>query len=262
MRRCWCWSGDFWRCDRRATYRSLRLRPRRWWPRAPRRIGRAWQRAPAVAVRMRIFWELAQEFGRQSASQHLAAALRRRRDDAGARRRLPGHGVSGARGGTEPAERSRHAAAMPRILTSDQWADYLIFRLYPQQRVFFDGRSDFFGAAIGSDYRKLLAGENSVARTAGPLPIRSGAIAARLGAEHGARARTGMAPGVSGFGGRTLRARPETVRVRTALRWRGSISATAFRRSVAMTPAFRDRIALGRGRAVWRIFGAAGCRTG
>ena len=50
-------------------------------------------------------------------------------------------------------------AAMPRVLTSDQWADYLIFRLYPQQRVFFDGRSDFFGAAIGSDYRKLLAGE-------------------------------------------------------------------------------------------------------
>ena len=50
-------------------------------------------------------------------------------------------------------------AAMPRVLTSDQWADYLIYRLYPQQRVFFDGRSDFFGPAIGSDYRKLLAGE-------------------------------------------------------------------------------------------------------
>ena len=49
---------------------------------------------------------------------------------------------------------------MPRILTSDQWADYLIFRLYPQQRVFFDGRSDFFGPAIGSDYRKLLSGES------------------------------------------------------------------------------------------------------
>ena len=53
------------------------------------------------------------------------------------------------------------AALPPRILTSDQWADYLIFRLYPQQRVFFDGRSDFFGAAIGSDYRKLLGCEKS-----------------------------------------------------------------------------------------------------
>jgi hypothetical protein len=50
---------------------------------------------------------------------------------------------------------------MPRILTSDQWADYLIYRLYPRQRVFFDGRSDFYGPAIGSDYVVLLsAGRN------------------------------------------------------------------------------------------------------
>jgi hypothetical protein len=48
------------------------------------------------------------------------------------------------------------AGAMPRILTSDQWADYLIFHLYPDQRVFFDGRSDFYGAGIGSDYVRLL----------------------------------------------------------------------------------------------------------
>jgi hypothetical protein len=46
--------------------------------------------------------------------------------------------------------------AMPRILTSDQWADYLIFQLYPRQRVFFDGRSDFFGPALGADYRELM----------------------------------------------------------------------------------------------------------
>jgi hypothetical protein len=52
-------------------------------------------------------------------------------------------------------------AAMPRILTSDQWADYLIYRLYPRQRVFFDGRSDFFGPVIGSDYRQLLAAGSS-----------------------------------------------------------------------------------------------------
>jgi len=43
-----------------------------------------------------------------------------------------------------------------RILTSDQWADYLIFRFYPRQRVFFDGRSDFYGPALGSDYQVLL----------------------------------------------------------------------------------------------------------
>ncbi|MCU1238965.1 MAG: hypothetical protein JWP63_6932 [Candidatus Solibacter sp.] len=48
----------------------------------------------------------------------------------------------------------------PRVLTSDQWADYLIFRLYPRQRVFFDGRSDFFGPGVGGDYRKLFAAED------------------------------------------------------------------------------------------------------
>ncbi|MBV9304258.1 MAG: hypothetical protein JOY62_00825 [Acidobacteriaceae bacterium] len=31
------------------------------------------------------------------------------------------------------------------IFTSDQWGDYLIYRLYPSRRVFVDGRSDFYG---------------------------------------------------------------------------------------------------------------------
>jgi len=44
-----------------------------------------------------------------------------------------------------------------RILTSDQWADYLIYRLYPRIHVFFDGRSDFYGPAIGGDYQVLLS---------------------------------------------------------------------------------------------------------
>ena len=51
------------------------------------------------------------------------------------------------------------AGASPRVLTSDQWADYLIFRLYPKQRVFFDGRSDFFGPQIGADYRTMFGAE-------------------------------------------------------------------------------------------------------
>ena len=34
-----------------------------------------------------------------------------------------------------------------RIFTSDQWGDYLIYRLYPEIQVFVDGRSDFYGAA-------------------------------------------------------------------------------------------------------------------
>lgn len=32
-----------------------------------------------------------------------------------------------------------------RIFTTDQWGDYLIYRLFPNRKVFFDGRSDFYG---------------------------------------------------------------------------------------------------------------------
>ncbi|MBI2679453.1 MAG: hypothetical protein HYX25_00425 [Candidatus Solibacter usitatus] len=46
--------------------------------------------------------------------------------------------------------------AMPHILTTDQWGDYLIYRLYPRQRVFVDGRSDFYGAELGGEYLRLL----------------------------------------------------------------------------------------------------------
>ncbi len=38
------------------------------------------------------------------------------------------------------------ASAARRIFASDQWGDYLIYRLYPARRVFVDGRSDFYGA--------------------------------------------------------------------------------------------------------------------
>ncbi len=45
-----------------------------------------------------------------------------------------------------------------RTFTTDQWADYLIFSFYPQQRVFVDGRSDFYGEAMGREYLELLQG--------------------------------------------------------------------------------------------------------
>lgn len=55
-------------------------------------------------------------------------------------------------------DRTSQALTAPgqRVLTSDQWADYLIYRLYGGARVFFDGRSDFYGPAVGDDYRTLL----------------------------------------------------------------------------------------------------------
>ncbi len=45
-----------------------------------------------------------------------------------------------------------------RVLTPDQWADYLIYRSYPVQKVYVDGRSDFFGPSIGNEYLGLMGG--------------------------------------------------------------------------------------------------------
>ena len=49
---------------------------------------------------------------------------------------------------------------MPRTFTSDQWADYLTYRFYPRIRIFVDGRSDFFGPALGKEYVNLASGRN------------------------------------------------------------------------------------------------------
>ena len=119
-----------------------------------RLAARAGTRAP-----LRIFWDLAREFGRRPRASvwlPLSAAV--------VIMAAPAVGFPDAVFPVRAVERNlaqlAPPSAMPRVLTSDQWADYLIFRLYPRERVFFDGRSDFFGPAIGSDYRKLLACES------------------------------------------------------------------------------------------------------
>lgn len=43
-----------------------------------------------------------------------------------------------------------------RIFTSDQWGDYLIYRLYPKTKVFMDGRSDFYGDDFNKKYLDVL----------------------------------------------------------------------------------------------------------
>ncbi|MBI4903288.1 MAG: hypothetical protein HY820_06625 [Acidobacteria bacterium] len=55
---------------------------------------------------------------------------------------------------------ARHAEELiqGRTLTMDQWGDYLIYKSYPRQRVFVDGRSDFFGAEMGDEYLRLSQG--------------------------------------------------------------------------------------------------------
>ena len=54
----------------------------------------------------------------------------------------------------------RHAdlIATGRLLTPDQWGDYIIYTFYPRQKVYVDGRSDFYGEKIGQDYLHLLQG--------------------------------------------------------------------------------------------------------
>jgi hypothetical protein len=56
------------------------------------------------------------------------------------------------------AARNRNLLSESRVFTSDQWADYLIYHNYPKQKVFFDGRSDFYGEKIAGDYVHLAGG--------------------------------------------------------------------------------------------------------
>jgi hypothetical protein len=53
---------------------------------------------------------------------------------------------------TRNAERLQNG----RVLTTDQWGDYLIFRFPPRQKVYVDGRSDFYGEQLGKEYLHLL----------------------------------------------------------------------------------------------------------
>ena len=62
----------------------------------------------------------------------------------------------------------------PRIFTNDQWGDYLIWRLYPSDKVFVDGRSDFYGSAfeekcidvlnVKYDWERILSGFHGLAK--------------------------------------------------------------------------------------------------
>ncbi len=62
---------------------------------------------------------------------------------------------------TELIHRHRAQISRARIFTDDQWADYLLYCFYPRQRVFFDGRSDFYGPEIGNQYIALSRGKSN-----------------------------------------------------------------------------------------------------
>ena len=48
------------------------------------------------------------------------------------------------------------SAKFSRLFTIDQWADYLIYHLYPAQRTYMDGRSDLFGADLMERYGYIM----------------------------------------------------------------------------------------------------------
>ena len=49
-------------------------------------------------------------------------------------------------------ERHSDMLATSRVFSTDQVADYLIFRNYPRQRVFMDSRHNYYGEKIGNDF--------------------------------------------------------------------------------------------------------------
>ncbi len=48
------------------------------------------------------------------------------------------------------------SAKFSRLFTTDQWADYLIYHLYPAQRTYMDGRSDLFGDDFVERYGHIM----------------------------------------------------------------------------------------------------------
>ena len=47
-----------------------------------------------------------------------------------------------------------------RIFTTDQWGDYFLYKLYPAERVFFDGRSDFYGNDFVKVNQRIASAEH------------------------------------------------------------------------------------------------------
>ena len=50
----------------------------------------------------------------------------------------------------------RTAGASDTIFTQDAWGGYLIYKLYPANKVFIDGRSDFYGSTFNEKYLDVM----------------------------------------------------------------------------------------------------------
>jgi hypothetical protein len=63
------------------------------------------------------------------------------------------------------------ADATARIFADDEWGDYLIWSLYPKNRVFVDGRSDFYGNDFEDKYIDVLKVKHGWESTLGRFRI-------------------------------------------------------------------------------------------
>ena len=53
------------------------------------------------------------------------------------------------------------SAKLSRLFTTDQWADYLIYYLYPAQQTYVDGRSDMFGADFVQRCKNIMSAQHN-----------------------------------------------------------------------------------------------------
>ncbi|MDX1979040.1 MAG: hypothetical protein SFV51_02140 [Bryobacteraceae bacterium] len=56
-------------------------------------------------------------------------------------------------------ERNAQLLTSSRVFASDEWGDYLIYKLYPRQRVFLDGRHNYYGEQLAGEYTELIQGK-------------------------------------------------------------------------------------------------------
>ena len=57
-----------------------------------------------------------------------------------------------------------------RLLTTDAWAGYVIYKYWPEQHVFFDDRYDMYPIALTAAYNKVLVAEAGLGAGARPVP--------------------------------------------------------------------------------------------
>jgi hypothetical protein len=68
-------------------------------------------------------------------------------------------------------DRNLELLGRARLFTTDQIADYLVFRNYPRQRVFYDSRHNYYGETIGDHYLALQRGRPEWRSLAGKYRI-------------------------------------------------------------------------------------------